>query len=116
MDSNIAGLVRQRFTIMIPYVDSVDAAEAAELFEATSASERLLVLRDALELVACGSASRRVETAATLIIDYGAADVVNEAFHAKIVLADGVAAYVGSRRCCAGLSRPTSNAACSSRV
>ncbi len=93
---HLAGLARERFTIMIPYVDSVGAAWAAELFEATCASERLLVLRDASQLVACGSAGRRVETAATRIIDYGGADVANETFHAKIVLADGVAAYVGS--------------------
>jgi len=32
----------------------------------------------------------------TRIIDYGGTDVGNETFHAKIVLADGVAAYVGS--------------------
>jgi len=93
---HLAGLARERFTIMIPYVDSVGAAWAAELFEATDASERLLVLRDSSQLVACGSAGRRVKTAVTRIIDYGGADLVNETIHAKLVLADGVAAYVGS--------------------
>ena len=41
-------------------------------------------------------AGRRVEASATRIIDYGSANLANETFHAKIVLADGVAAYVGS--------------------
>lgn len=34
--------------------------------------------------------------ATTRIIDYGGGDLMQETFHAKIVLADGVAAYVGS--------------------
>ncbi len=37
-----------------------------------------------------------MESSATRIIDYGGADLANETFHAKIILADGVAAYVGS--------------------
>lgn len=93
---HLAGLARERFTIMIPYVDSVGAAWAAELFECTGAREKLLVLRDASQLTACGAAGHRVEAAATRIIDYGGADLANETFHAKIVLADGIAAYVGS--------------------
>ncbi|WP_283420088.1 phospholipase D-like domain-containing protein [Sphingopyxis sp. Geo48] len=93
---HIAGLARERFTIMIPYVDRIGAAWAAELFEATVATERLLVLRDASQLNSCGVEGRRVKVAATRIIDYGGADTSSETFHAKIVLADGVAAYVGS--------------------
>jgi phosphatidylserine/phosphatidylglycerophosphate/cardiolipin synthase-like enzyme len=54
------------------------------------------VLRDATQLFACGAEGERVEASATRIIDYGGADSANETFHAKIVLADGVAAYVGS--------------------
>lgn len=93
---HLAGLARERFTIMIPYIDHIGATWAADLFEATAASERLLVLRDARQLNTCGVDGRRVETAATRIIDYGGADPSSETFHAKIVLADGVAAYVGS--------------------
>lgn len=93
---HLAGLARARLTIMIPFIDSVGAAWAAELFEATTAAERLLVLRDASQLLSCGAAGRRVETSVTRIIDYGGADLANETFHAKIVLADGIAAYVGS--------------------
>jgi len=60
------------------------------------ASERLLVLRDARQLNTCGVAGRRVEAAVTQIVDYGGADPLSETFHAKIVLADGIAAYIGS--------------------
>lgn len=93
---HVAGLARQRFTIMIPYIDRTGAAWASDLFEATTATERLLVLRNATQLLACGAAGKRIHSIATRIIDYGGADSANETFHAKIVLADGVAAYVGS--------------------
>lgn len=93
---HVARVARERFSIMIPYIDRIGAAWAADLFETTTATERLLVLRDATQLVACGAEGKRIETATTRIIDYGGADSANETFHAKIVLADGVAAYVGS--------------------
>lgn len=93
---HLAGLARERFTIMIPYIDRIGAAWAADLFEATAAIERLLILRDRSQLIACGGEGKRVESSATRIIDYGGADLANETFHAKIILADGVAAYVGS--------------------
>lgn len=51
---------------------------------------------EALRRLANSLADRRVEASATRIIDYGGADLANETFHAKSVLADGVAAYVGS--------------------
>jgi phosphatidylserine/phosphatidylglycerophosphate/cardiolipin synthase-like enzyme len=94
--SHVASLARQRFTVMIPYVDRIGADWAAELFETTQAIERVLVLRDASQLVSCAEAGRRLKRAATRIIDYGGGDLSQETFHAKIVLADGVAAYVGS--------------------
>ncbi|CCV16409.1 phospholipase D-like domain-containing protein [Mesorhizobium sp. STM 4661] len=93
---HLASLARQRFTVMIPYVDKVGAAWAAELFETTEAIERILVIRDASQLSSCAEAGRRLERATTRIIDYGGGDLTQETFHAKIVLADGVAAYVGS--------------------
>ena len=92
----VAGLARDRFTIMIPSIAQIGAAWAADLFAATTARERVLVLRDASQLLICGAEGKRVETRVTRIIDYGGADSANETFHAKIVLADGVAAYVGS--------------------
>lgn len=94
--THLARLARERFTIMIPFIDRVGAGWAADLFESTAAGERILVLRDASQLLTCGAAGRRVEARTTRIIDYGGADLANETFHAKIVLADGIAAYVGS--------------------
>jgi hypothetical protein len=54
--SHLASLARQRFTVMIPYVDRIGADWAAELFETTQAIERVLVLRDASQLVSCAEA------------------------------------------------------------
>lgn len=93
---HLAVIARERFTVMIPFVDSVGADWAAELFEQTEASERVLVIRDASQLESCGAAGRRLKQVLTRIIDYGGGDLAEETFHAKIVLADGVAAYVGS--------------------
>ncbi len=93
---HIASLARERLTIMVPFIDSVGADWAADIFEGTTAADRTLVIRDATQLTRCGSPGRRLERAATRIIDYGGADLRQETFHAKIVLADGVAAYVGS--------------------
>lgn len=93
---HVAGLARERLTIMIPYIDRIGAAWAADLFDATVATERLLILRNASQLTTCGAEGTRVKARATRIIDYGGADSANETFHAKIVLADGLAAYVGS--------------------
>ncbi|WP_244537755.1 phospholipase D-like domain-containing protein [Mesorhizobium sp. YR577] len=93
---HLATLARQRLTIMIPFVDRVGAEWAADLFGTTVAPERVLVIRDAAQLVGCGRAAARVRASATRIIDYGGSDLAEETFHAKIVLADGIAAYVGS--------------------
>ena len=93
---HLASLAQERFVIMIPYIDRVGAAWAANLFAATSANARLLILRDTSQLIACGIDGKRLEAGATHILEYGGADSGNETFHAKIVLADGVAAYVGS--------------------
>lgn len=96
---HLAMRAKVRLVIMIPYIDGTGAKWALELFELTDATDRLLVLRDASQLLACGLAGRRLQKIAT-VYDYapegrpeGDSD---ETFHAKIVLADGVAAYVGS--------------------
>lgn len=93
---HLALLARERFTIMVPFVDVVGAEWASQLFEETTAAERIFIVRDASQISSCGQAGTRLIRAATRIIDYGGADLSNETFHAKIVLADGIAAYVGS--------------------
>lgn len=99
--THVARRAVDRLVIMVPYIDKAGAAWVVELFEATAAAERLLILRDASQLAVCGQAGVRLKSLATGVFDYafpnddnGAA--LGETFHAKVVLADGVSAYVGS--------------------
>jgi phosphatidylserine/phosphatidylglycerophosphate/cardiolipin synthase-like enzyme len=93
---HLARVARERLTVMVPYVDAVGAAWAAELFEETQAAERVLVIRDRRQLVVAGVSGDRLVRSSTRIVDYGGGDTGVETFHAKIVLADGISAYVGS--------------------
>ncbi|MDX2275453.1 MAG: phospholipase D-like domain-containing protein [Hyphomonadaceae bacterium] len=99
---HLARRAKQRLVILSPYMDAAGATWAAELFENTQADARILVMRGVDQLGACGRAGERVRAGATQILDYAfltndeAGREVLETFHAKIVLADGVAAYVGS--------------------
>src|SRR4051794_19248728 len=58
---HLARIARERLTIMVPYVDAVGAAWAAELFEETKAANRVLVIRDRGQLLAAGAAGARLE-------------------------------------------------------
>lgn len=98
---HLARRAQERLVIMTPYIDSTGAAWAADLFEATNAHNKFLILRGAEQIRACGSVGNRLVTAASKIFDYTFASRGNgpssvETFHAKIILADGAAAYVGS--------------------
>jgi len=99
--THVARRAIDRLVIMVPFIDKAGAAWAAELFEVTPAAERVLILRDASQLTACGQAGARLRTLATGVFDYcfaaeqAVADI-GETFHAKVVLADGISAYVGS--------------------
>ena len=99
--THIARRAIDRLVIMVPFIDKAGAAWAAELFEATAAAQRVLILRDASQLTACGQAGVRLRILATGIFDYFFTNCPNgealgETFHAKVVLADSVNAYVGS--------------------
>lgn len=99
---HLARRARERLVIMTPFVDATGAAWAADIFEASTAARKILVMRNSADLDACRQEGFRLRAAAQRICDYtfrhersdGPADI--ETFHAKIVLADGVAAYVGS--------------------
>lgn len=99
---HLARRARDRLIVMTPFIDAAGATWASELFEATGAPVRELVLRDSGQLNACGVPGTRIRAAATSIHDYSFETIGDrgersvETFHAKIVLADGVAAYVGS--------------------
>lgn len=98
---HIARRAIDRLVIMVPFIDRAGAAWAAELFEATAAAQRVLILRDASQLTTCGQAGVRLKALTTGTFDYcfttsDSAGELGETFHAKVVLADGISAYVGS--------------------
>lgn len=87
----------ERFTIMVPFIDREGAEWACELFSDTPASERILILREEGSLDGVSRALRqRLLQSVTTVAFYGSSSLEDETFHAKIVLADGIAAYVGS--------------------
>jgi hypothetical protein len=100
--SHLASRAQHRLVVLTPYIDAAGASWAATLFSATDASERILIVRGASQLGDCGSAGERLRGIATHIYDYSFQSTdedgreVWETFHAKIVLADSAAAYVGS--------------------
>lgn len=94
---HLARRARDRLVILTPYIDEAGARWAADLFEETRAATRTLVLRGLGQLDNCGSAGSRLRRSATHLADYELTSGQEvETFHAKVVLADGVAAYVGS--------------------
>ena len=96
---HLALRAKGRLVIMIPFVDRIGAEWAVELFGLTAATERIFVLREAHQLDSCGRSGTELIRVATRIVGYGGSGgdpTSDETFHAKIVLADGVAGYVGS--------------------
>lgn len=99
---HLARRAKDRLVIMTPFIDTAGSMWAADLFEASNASNKVLVLRETSQLNSCGTSGVRLKKAASRIYDYFLPSLREdgqtfvETFHAKIVLADGVAAYVGS--------------------
>lgn len=99
---HLARRAKQRLIIMTPFMDATGASWAADLFDATEAPERVLVLRGDEQLEGCGPGAVRLRQMHARVLSYTMSGVrdngqtYEETFHAKVVLADGVAAYVGS--------------------
>jgi hypothetical protein len=99
---HLARRAKERLVIMTPFIDPPGASWAADIFEATTATKKILILREADQLTACGTAADRLKKLISHVFDYSLGAIHDgqvtsiETFHAKIVLADGVAAYVGS--------------------
>jgi phosphatidylserine/phosphatidylglycerophosphate/cardiolipin synthase-like enzyme len=99
---HLARRAQERLVVLTPFMDATGASWAADIFEASVAKKKELVLRDSQALDACGPSAQRLRRCVTRIYDYelahqrDPASAHTETFHAKIVLADGVAAYVGS--------------------
>jgi phosphatidylserine/phosphatidylglycerophosphate/cardiolipin synthase-like enzyme len=98
---HLARRAKARLVVMTPYIDRSGAAWADELFASSTAAERVLIVRSLAQLDSCGPAGAQLRASATALLEYEFLPPPGdprpkETFHAKIVLADGVAAYVGS--------------------
>jgi hypothetical protein len=99
---SIAETALQSFTVMTPYLDEVGAEIVLNLFDRAKCPDKTLILR-------CGSDGLpppALEDAKATLVQLGV-NVLNfrldrevgagiETFHAKVVMADGASAYVGS--------------------
>ncbi len=98
----IAEAARVSFGVMTPFFDEVGAQVVLNLFERTPATDRFLVLRtnkDGLPPFALAAVREKLSRLGVTVHNFrldrsGAPG--NETFHAKVVLADDTAAYVGS--------------------
>lgn len=98
----IAESARRAFTVMTPYMDDVGSSVVLNLFQRAQVPDRCLILRTNKE----GAPPSGLATVREALSGLGVAIVNfrldrpdapgNETFHAKVVLADDAAAYVGS--------------------
>lgn len=101
--THLARRSKKRLVVITPFIDEPGVEWASQLFRGTTAPERILVVRslEAMEAKAPGAASR-LRDLTTEVLEYqirhpaGLRALPIETFHAKIVMADGAAAYVGS--------------------
>jgi len=99
---SIAEAAQNSFTVMSPFLDEVGAEIVVNLFERTLAPERYLVLRvgsDGKPPSGLADVHQVLESLGVQVLNFriDKADCPgNETFHAKVVLADVTAAYVGS--------------------
>lgn len=90
------------FGVMTPFFDEVGAQVVLNLFERTPAADRYLVLRnnkDGLSPFVLAEVREELSRLSVAVLNFrldrpGATG--NETFHAKVVLADDTAAYVGT--------------------
>jgi phosphatidylserine/phosphatidylglycerophosphate/cardiolipin synthase-like enzyme len=91
---------KKRLVLITPFIDPHGVVWANDLLQATEASERILVVRDRANLQQYDVS--QLMSRVTELLEYyilhpaGTRLKPYETFHAKIVMADGCAAYVGS--------------------
>lgn len=99
---SIAELAQSSFTVMSPFMDEVGAAIVVNLFERTLAPKKYLVLRagpDGRPPSGLASIRQELDSLGVQVLNFRidkADSPGKETFHAKVVLADVTAAYVGS--------------------
>ncbi|MGQ0456262.1 MAG: phospholipase D-like domain-containing protein [Hyphomicrobium sp.] len=100
--THLARRSKQRLVLITPFIDLAGIEWATTLFKASPAPERILILRETRRLDDFGSAAVELKSLVTELLEYrvvhasGDRALPIETFHAKIALADGSAAYVGS--------------------
>jgi hypothetical protein len=98
----IAEVAQKAFTVMSPFMDEVGAAIVVNLFERAAVPARYLVLRvssDGTPPTGLSGVRHKLDALGVHVLNFRidkADSPGNETFHAKVVLADATAAYVGS--------------------
>lgn len=100
--NHLARRSKQRLVILTPFIDVAGIAWATRLFQASAAKEKILVLRDRTKLRDYPCETAALMPLLTELLEYRVQhqeqdrSLPIETFHAKIVMADASAAYVGS--------------------
>ena len=98
----IAETAQNTFTVMSPFMDEVGAEVVVNLFDRSLAAEKYLVLRkgtDGTPPPGLAGISHNLDELGVQVLNFRidkTDSLGNETFHAKVVLADDSAAYVGS--------------------
>lgn len=99
---HLASRAKARLALLTPFIDEAGAKWAIDVFSHTSATQRVLILRDKRKLAEYPMLAMRLQELGVTIKEYRVHHPIGvrrkpiETFHAKIVLADGAMAYVGS--------------------
>lgn len=101
--THLAHRAKRRLVIATPFIDDTGFKWASAMFEATQACERILICRDFEDIKRLSlDAVAHLKQLGVRVYEYRLSykseigTPVIETFHAKIVLADQVASYVGS--------------------
>lgn len=100
--NHLARRSRQRLVVLTPFIDAAGIDWATRLFQASQAKEKILILRDSTRLHDFPQETAALTPLLTKLLEYRVQhpgkdrSLPIETFHAKIVMADASAAYVGS--------------------
>lgn len=93
---HLARRATQRLIVMMPFIDYVGCEWVLDMFSVTPASQRILILKHPRQVDDLKHHGDRLRATATQLHYYSGEGEIDETFHSKVVLADSVAAYVGS--------------------
>jgi phosphatidylserine/phosphatidylglycerophosphate/cardiolipin synthase-like enzyme len=99
---HLARRSKRRLVLITPFIDTAGIKWALELLMATEAPEKILIVRDRAQFAVYEWETTQLAQIGTEILEYRVLHPAGtrlkpiETFHAKIVMADGSAAYVGS--------------------